>query len=176
LVVIVFGVGGPVKLVSSLYARVAHLRDEVAKFGVVGLVSFLIDFGLFNALSMPAGPLAHKVLTSKAISTTAAATFAYFANRHWTWKDRARTGLGREYMLFFVLNAVGLGIMEACLLISRYGMGFDSALSNNISAYGFGMVLGTIFRFFAYRRWVLTDVTDPHRDEKAATAVMTSGL
>jgi len=157
-----------VKAVASLYARFAHLRDEVAKFGVVGLVSFVIDFGLFNALSMPAGPLAHKVLTSKAIATTVAATFAYFANRHWTWKDRTRSGLGREYVLFFVLNGVGLGIMEACLLISRYGMGFDSALSNNISAYGFGLLLGTIFRFWAYRRWVFIDVAVTSDDKAAA--------
>lgn len=156
------------KAVASLYARFAHLRDEVAKFGVVGLVSFVIDFGLFNALSMPAGPLAHKVLTSKAIATTVAATFAYFANRHWTWKDRTRSGLGREYVLFFVLNGVGLGIMEACLLISRYGMGFDSALSNNISAYGFGLLLGTIFRFWAYRRWVFIDVAVTSDDKAAA--------
>jgi len=157
-----------VKAVASLYARFAHLRDEVAKFGVVGLVSFVIDFGLFNALSMPAAPLAHKVLTSKAIATTVAATFAYFANRHWTWKDRTRSGLGREYVLFFVLNGVGLGIMEACLLISRYGMGFDSALSNNISAYGFGLLLGTIFRFWAYRRWVFIDVAVTSDDKAAA--------
>jgi len=157
-----------VKAVASLYARFAHLRDEVAKFGVVGLVSFVIDFGLFNALSMPAGPLAHKVLTSKAIATTVAATFAYFANRHWTWKDRTRSGLGREYVLFFVLNGVGLGIMEACLLISRYGMGFDSALSNNMSAYGFGLLLGTIFRFWAYRRWVFIDVAVTSDDKAAA--------
>lgn len=156
------------KAVASLYARFAHLRDEVAKFGVVGLVSFVIDFGLFNALSMPAGPLAHKVLTSKAIATTVAATFAYFANRHWTWKDRTRSGLGREYVLFFVLNGVGLGIMEACLLISRYGMGFDSALSNNMSAYGFGLLLGTIFRFWAYRRWVFIDVAVTSDDKAAA--------
>lgn len=159
------------KALASMYSRFAHLRDEVAKFGVVGLVSFVIDFGLFNALSMPAGPLAHKVLTSKAISTTAAATFAYFANRHWTWKDRSRSGLGREYVLLFVLNGVGLGIMEACLLISRYGMGFDSALSNNVSAYGFGMVLGTIFRFWAYRRWVFVDAERVRDPDQAHAAV-----
>ena len=159
-------------LISSLHARFAHLTHEVAKFGIVGVVGFVIDFGLFNVLSMPAGPLPHKVLTSKAISTTAAATFAYFANRQWTWKDRARSGLGREYTLFFLLNGVGLGIMEACLLISRYGMGFDSALSNNVSAYGFGMVLGTIFRFWAYRRWVFVDSGDAERNEKAASAAV----
>ena len=145
------------QIVRSLYVRFEHLLHEIAKFGIVGLVGFVIDFGLFNALSMPAGPLAHKVLTSKAISTTVATTFAYFANRHWTWRDRSRSGLAREYVLFFVLNGIGLGIMELCLVISRYGMGLDTALSNNISAYGFGMVLGTIFRFWAYRRWVFID-------------------
>ena len=54
-------------------------------------------------------------------------------------------------------------------MISRYGMGFDSALSNNISAYGFGLVLGTIFRFWAYRRWVFMDADGVPRDEEPAT-------
>jgi putative flippase GtrA len=161
-----------VNVISSIYARFEHLTHEVAKFGVVGFLSFIIDFGAFNALSMPAGPLPHKVLTSKAISTTVAATFAYFANRHWTWKHRSRSGLGREYVLFFVLNGVGLAIMLGCLAISRYGMGLDTALSNNVSAYGFGMVLGTIFRFWAYRRWVFIDADDPHRGEKAAASAI----
>lgn len=159
------------RLLRSLRARFAHLTGEVAKFGTVGLISFVIDFGLFNLLSMPAGPLPHKVLTSKAISTTAAATFAYFANRQWTWRHRARSGLGREYTLFFVFNAIGLGIMEFCLVISRYVMGLDTALSNNISAYGFGLVLGTIFRFWAYRRWVFLDSDPQERDEQAPAAV-----
>lgn len=163
--------GAFVKLIRGLHARFAHLAQEVLKFGIVGAISFVIDFGLFNALSMPAGPLAHKVLTSKAISTVVATTFAYFANRQWTWRDRGRSGLGREYTLFFVFNGIGLGIMELCLVISRYGMGFDTALSNNISAYGFGLVLGTIFRFWAYRRWVFLEVPRPH-DDKAPAAVV----
>jgi putative flippase GtrA len=156
---------------ASLRARIAPLKQEIAKFGIVGAAAFIVDFGLFNALSMPAGPLAHKVLTSKAIATIAATTFAYFANRHWTWRHRTRSGLAREYVLFFVFNGIGLGIMEACLAISRYGMGFDTALSNNISAYGFGLVLGTIFRFWAYRRFVFMEArTDDH--DNATPAVV----
>jgi putative flippase GtrA len=158
-------------VMSSLRARIAPLKQEIAKFGAVGAASFIIDFGLFNALSMPAGPLAHKVLTCKAISTIAATTFAYFANRHWTWRHRTRSGLAREYVLFFVFNGIGLGIMEACLAISRYGMGFDTALSNNISAYGFGLVLGTIFRFWAYRRYVFL-AERPEENERPTPAVV----
>jgi putative flippase GtrA len=156
---------------ASLRARIAPLKQEIAKFGIVGAAAFIVDFGLFNALSMPAGPLAHKVLTSKAIATIAATTFAYFANRHWTWRHRTRSGLAREYVLFFVFNGIGLGIMEACLAISRYGMGFDTALSNNISAYGFGLVLGTIFRFWAYRRFVFMEARTEERDDATPAIV-----
>ena len=156
---------------SWLYTRLSPLKQEIAKFGIVGAVSFVVDFGLFNALSMPAGPLAHKVLTSKAIATIAATTFAYFANRHWTWRDRNRSGLAREYVLFFVFNGIGLGIMEVCLVISRYGFGLDTALSNNVSAYGFGLVLGTIFRFWSYRRFVFPEARSEEQDRPTPAVV-----
>lgn len=154
----------------SLYARFRHLFHEVAKFGSVGAAAFVIDVGVFNGLTAPSSPLHHKVLTAKAVSTTLAATFAYFGNRQWTWKDRSRTGLGREYGLFFLFNAIGLGIAEACLAISEYGLQEHSVLARNVSANGFGLVLGTLFRFWAYRRWVFIDADDPLRSEEAASA------
>jgi putative flippase GtrA len=120
--------GGDVSAVQSLYERFRHLGHEVAKFGSVGAAAFVIDVGVFNVLTATSSPLHHKVLTAKAVSTTLAATFAYFANRQWTWKDRIRSGLGREYGLFFLFNAIGLGIAETCLAISEYGLHEHSAL------------------------------------------------
>ena len=75
----------------SLYERFAKLVHEVAKFGTVGLLAYVIDTGTFNLLKYDGGPVSHKVITDKIISTSLAATFAYFANRHWTWRARART-------------------------------------------------------------------------------------
>jgi putative flippase GtrA len=162
-----------VKALRSLYERVEHLKHEVAKFGSVGLISFIIDVGLFNLLKAPAGPLQHRVLTANAVAMVVATTFSYFANRHWTWRHRSRTGLGREYLLFFVVNLIGLGITEACLATSHYALGLHSTLADNISAKVIGtLMLGTLFRFWAYRRWVFLDAAEPVRSEEAASAAI----
>jgi putative flippase GtrA len=172
LVVIVFGVGGPVKLVSSLYARVAHLRDEVAKFGVVGLVALVVDVGLFNLLCYgTTSPLHGKVLTAKIVSVCVATTVAYFGNRYWTFRHRGRTSFGREYLLFFVLNGVGLAISVGCLWFSHYALGLTSAIADNISANVIGLGLGTLFRFWSYRRWVFPEDAEAADDAALHTSV-----
>jgi putative flippase GtrA len=158
--------------VRSIYARFAHLLHEVAKFGTVGLAAYVIDTGTFNLLKYDGGPISHKVITDKIISTSIAATFAYFANRHWTWSARARTGLRREYTLFFVFNGIGLGIALACLATTHYGLDMRSGLADNISANVVGTVLGTLFRFWAYRRWVFVDIAEPERTEDSAAAAI----
>lgn len=146
----------------ALYLRVEHLVHEIAKFGVVGIASFVIDIGVFNLLRgvSDAGPLADKPLTAKIISVTVATTFAYFGNRFWTFRKRARTSMRREYVLFFVLNGVGLLIALACLWFSHYALGLTSRLADNISANVVGIGLGTLFRFWSYRKWVFLDAGD----------------
>lgn len=132
------------------------MRTELGKFGVIGLVAYIIDLTVFNLLRFGGGegPLYDKPLTAKVISVLAATTFAYFGNRHWTFKDRSRTSFRRQYALFFVFNAVGMIISLSCLWVSHYLLGFESALADNISANVVGLVLGTIFRFWGYHNWV----------------------
>ena len=149
-------------LLRSLYGKVEHLVHEVMKFGVVGIVALVFDVGLFNLLMF-------SVLTAKIISVAVATTVAYFGNRYWTFRHRGRTSFGREYVLFFVLNGVGLLISVGCLWFSHYALGLTSALADNISANVVGLALGTIFRFWSYRRWVF-----PEDDEAAAEATLES--
>ena len=129
-----------------------RLGTEVAKFGTVGALAFVIDVGLFNILR--AGVLADSPLTAKTISVVAATGFAYVANRNWTYRDRARTGYGRETALFFATNAVALLISWACLAFTHYLLGLDSQLADNISGNVIAVGLGTLFRFWVYRTWV----------------------
>ena len=132
------------------------MRTELGKFGVIGLVAYIIDLTIFNVLRFSGGegPLYDKPLTAKVISVLAATTFAYFGNRHWTFKDRSRSSFRRQYTLFFVFNAVGMVISLSCLWVSHYLLGFESALADNISANVVGLVLGTAFRFWGYHNWV----------------------
>jgi putative flippase GtrA len=139
---------------AGLRARFGHLLHEVAKFGVIGAFAYVIDVGTFNALR--SGSLSERPLTAKVISTVLATTFAYFGNRHWTFRHRERRGLRREYILFFGFNAVGLAIALGCLGVSHYVLRLTSPLADNVSANVIGMVLGTVFRFWAYRRFVFT--------------------
>jgi putative flippase GtrA len=143
----------------SLDRQVARLRrgaGELSRFGVVGLGAFVIDVTLFNVLVHAGSPgvLSDKPLTAKTISVVVATLFAYQVNREWTWRTRERRGFWREYSLFFVFNAIGLALTLLPLAISRYALGLDSALADNVSANVIGLALGTSFRFFAYRRWV----------------------
>jgi putative flippase GtrA len=154
----------------ALWGRAEQLLREVAKFGVVGLLALVIDVGLFNLLRFAGGegPLYDKPLTAKVVSVVVATTFAYFGNRHWTFRHRGRTSFGREYLLFVVLNGVGLLISVGCLWFSHYALGLTSPLADNISANVIGLALGTMFRFWSYRRWVFPE--DPAAAEEATIA------
>ena len=149
----------------AAYYRLGHLVRELMKFGVVGGVAFVVDVGLFNLLLHATD----KPLTSKTISTVVATTVAYLGNRHWTFRRRSRSGVRREYTLFFLLNGVGLVIALTCLAISHYLLGFTGRVADNIAANVVGLALGTAFRFWSYRRWVFPELLpeaavseDPH--------------
>lgn len=136
---------------TGLYRRSRRLVVELLKFGIVGVIAALVDVGFFNVflVAVGLGPIPSKVL-----SNIIATTVAYVGNRQWTFRDRDRTGLGREYVLFFAFNLAGLGISVLCLVVSHYGLGLRSVLADNVAGNVVGFVLSTGFRFYAYRRWV----------------------
>lgn len=143
-------------LVRRLWERFGHIVHELGKFGTVGAIAFGVDLVLFNiALTV----LDMESLTAKVFSTAFAATFAFAGNRFWTWRHRARSNLAREYLLYFVLNAIGLSFSLITLAITHYGLGsvwpvFQNPIVDNISANIVGTAMGTAFRFWSYRRWV----------------------
>ncbi len=146
----------------AIWDRVGHLRHELAKFGVVGAIAFGVDAVTFNLLLHWGGRdalLYDKVTTAKTVSIMAATLVSYLGNRFWTYRHRERSGYSREYLLFFAFNGVGLLITLACLDFSHYVLGFKTGIADNISGTLIGTALATLFRFWAYRRYVFPETT-----------------
>ena len=71
---------------SGLRGFVDTIWHEVAKFGVVGLLAFVIDLGGMNLLTHTV--LEGKPTTARIVSGVAATLFAWFGNRSWTFAHR----------------------------------------------------------------------------------------
>ncbi|MFF5211408.1 GtrA family protein [Streptosporangium sp. NPDC000396] len=138
------------------YERVSGLVRELSKFGIIGAIAFVIDTGGLNFLQYG---LHWGTLTSKVVATTVAATFAYLGNRYWTFRHREQSGLAREYFLFFLLNGIGLLIGLLCIGFTRYTLELTDPLSINIANL-IGVGLGTLFRFWSYKKWVFLAATE----------------
>jgi putative flippase GtrA len=137
-------------LLTGVHRRFAGLIAELAKFGLVGGIAAVVDLGgagyLHGAVGM--GPL-----SAKAISISVATVLSYVGNRFWTFRHRANHALLREWAVFFLLNAMGLVIAEATIGFTYYVLGFHGSLAFNLSSVA-GTGLGTIFRFWSYKKWV----------------------
>jgi putative flippase GtrA len=142
----------PVRLRGTgLKARWQKLASEFAKFGTVGVINALINYGVFNLLALTV--LKQGELKANVGAAIVATTASYFMNRYWTYRDRPKSTMRREYTMFFVFNAAGLLIELSVLAIARDGLGITGLLALNI-AKTVGVGLATIFRFWAYRTFV----------------------
>jgi putative flippase GtrA len=146
-----------VGFVKRLYQRFESLVHELAKFGSIGAVAFLLDTGLLNLTLVVFG---QGPLTSKVVATTISTTFAYLGNRFWTFRHREQSGLGREYFLFFLLNGIALLFGLLVIGFTTYTLNLHDTLSLNIANI-VGVGLGTLFRYWSYKKWVFLEATEP---------------
>lgn len=127
------------------------LLHEVAKFGAVGGIGFVVQLGTTNTLhsGFHTGPLKAVV-----IGYIAATVVTFLGNKYWTYRHRVgNSHVARESVMFVLLNLVGIVIQLAVTSFVTYGLGLKDTLSYNVALI-IGIGLGTIFRLFTYRRWV----------------------
>ncbi|MGH3251114.1 MAG: GtrA family protein [Trebonia sp.] len=158
--------------VRDLYGRFRHLIHEGARFGVVGGIGFVVTDGGTNLLQSPLNGW----LKANAVATLAGMIVTYLGSRYWTFRHRQRGGMGRETVLFFVLNGIGLGIQLACIGFTNYTLGMTDKFASNVALF-LGIVLGTLFRFWSYRKWVwVAPTTGPALDPAELAAQELSPL
>lgn len=143
----------------SLSERLRGLVAELAKFAVVGGFCFIIDSGLAYLLRFHVhlGPT-----TSKGLATIVATGLSYVGNRLWSFAHRVddESGHGQDLTLYAGINAVGLVITLIPVDISHYLLHQTSGLAFNLSG-ALGTAIATVFRFYAYRKWVFAGDADP---------------
>lgn len=99
----------------ALYDRFRDLLHEVARFGVVGLVGLVVTDSGANLLQYGAGV---DRFSATVVATIAATALSFAASRYWTFRHRQRSGAGRETVLFFAVNGIGVAITEGCVEIA----------------------------------------------------------
>jgi len=137
-------------LIRDTYARFELLFHEVAKFGVVGAIGFVVQLGVQNALHSGAGV---GPLTALVIAYVIATIVTFVGNRHWAFKHRKGKGLGQEGVLFILLNVVGIFIQVGIVAFVHYGMHMTDNLSYNVATI-VGIGIATLFRLYTYRKFV----------------------
>jgi putative flippase GtrA len=134
----------------SLYERFRVLIHEAAKFGVVGAIGFVVSLGGADLLHFTFGVGKYKAVI---VATVLATIVTFVGNRWWAFRHRERSGMRQETVLFFVFNGVGLLIQLACVAIVVDGLNLQGKLWYNVANLT-GIALGTLFRFWSYRKWV----------------------
>jgi putative flippase GtrA len=140
----------PARFLTGLYQRFRQQIHEGAKFGIVGLIGVVVVIAGADLLHFNFGLGKYTSLT---IATVAATIVTFLGNRYWSFRHRQGGGARNETIMFFVLNAVGLLIQYACLGLVTDVAGLSSRFWYS-AANLLGIGLGTLFRFWSYRKWV----------------------
>jgi putative flippase GtrA len=149
---------------STLTERLRRLAPEAIAFAVIGAGNTLLYMAItWAALSIGA-------VKASVLATVITTTLAYFANRYWTYRHHTRTALRREYVLFFGFNLVGMVIQSGAIAIGKYGFGLTEERDELafLAVTAIGVVVATVFRFWAYRTFVfLKPPVDGHEGDLA---------
>lgn len=147
---------------------------ELLKFAIVGGTTFVIDNGVWYLLKFTV--LEGKPTTAKGIGILVAMIVNYTLNREWSFRTRGGRERHHEAALFFLFSGIALVINVIPLMVSRYVLELQvphvsllmQETADFVSGSIVGLLLGMVFRFWAFKRWVFPDELGSHHGPKNA--------
>ena len=85
------------------------LFQQIARFGVIGVLAFAIDYGFLYAFTEWLGIY---YLISSVLSFSISVIFNYIASVLWVFDVKQETSKTRNFILFIVFSVIGLGINQ----------------------------------------------------------------
>lgn len=102
------------------------LIAQFMKFGIVGVIAFVIDYGVMIFLTEVFGV---PYLISTTISFVVSVVFSYFASMRFVFKRKDDMSRRREFIIFIVLSVCGLGINDLLMWLMVDSLYIDYRLS-----------------------------------------------
>lgn len=141
--------------------RLRRIGGEIARFSAVNVVATIAAVVIFNALvhgvsGWFGGPANGQPLPSFLFAHSVGMFISYYGSRKYAFKHRHAAGPGGGLPNYVAINLASFVIPIACLYVTRNVFHWDSVYADNISGNVIGAILGSGFRFWAFRRFVFT--------------------
>ena len=130
------------------------------KFGVVGVIAAVIDFGVLNLL---VGVFHMHNVIAGTISFLVSLVFNYLASMKFVFKHREDMARWMEILIFVGASLIGLLINAGIIWLSTYGMYRDAFISQHaeyLLRTNVGKIVATVVVAvwnFVIRKWLLDD-------------------
>lgn len=108
------------------------LIEQIMKFGVVGVIAFVIDYGLMVVLTELFGV---NYLVSATVSFIVSVTFNYFASMRYVFTHKEGMSRRREFVIFVVLSVIGLGINDLFMWLGTGLLGISYLISKLVATF-----------------------------------------
>ena len=123
------------------------LIKQFMKFGVVGVIAFVIDFGTMVALTELLG---FNPVASAGVSYCVSTVFNYLASMRYVFRHREDLSRTREFIIFVVLSLIGLGLNELIMWLGGITVGDRLYMITKIVA----TALVMFWNFFSRKKWL----------------------
>ncbi len=125
------------------------LIQQFLKFGVVGVIAFIIDYGVLMLLSQVFGM---DPVLAAGISFCVSVIFNYLASMRYVFTHREDLSRGREFVIFIILSAIGLVINELCMAAGVALLGTGAIMVTITKLFATAVVM--VWNFVSRKKWL----------------------
>ena len=125
------------------------LIEQIVRFGVVGVLATIIDFGVLMVLSQLMGV---NPVVAAGISFCVSVVFNYVASMRFVFTHREDMSPTKEFTIFIVLSLIGLALNELIMWVGTRALGTTALAVTIVKVVATALVM--IWNFVSRKIWL----------------------